>query len=304
MLTLTVGVPSRPRPFATGRMIDVAIGKERLTEGDFLSIIRHFVRCSNDRIAWVWFLASVLAVLSPACHGAPPIRPYNAKTSAKSDLAPLIVVGVVESNTRIGRPVPSSDDPNIPMQLSRLTLHIENILKGSLKQRTVPVYYYSYTIPYDLQAPLRFGSSLPSRRIFWLRKEGSLYRTACDGRDCTVVVASGAHPGYKPAPGEPLNAMITDLLLTRGEGFVDDHAFAQQISRGAPGDLKHLPGVIDSLSKLALTQPTEPKLAACKQLWIYGLDSIQADLRQKAQESMRAAGCRCSSGPNAAITCE
>jgi hypothetical protein len=44
----------------------------------------------------------------------------------------------------IGRPVPSRHDPNYPMQLHRVKVLIENVLKGSVDEPKISVYYFAF----------------------------------------------------------------------------------------------------------------------------------------------------------------
>jgi hypothetical protein len=44
--------------------------------------------------------------------------------------ASIIVVGVIEADTLVRRPIPMHSDPTYPLQLRRLTVRVENVLKG------------------------------------------------------------------------------------------------------------------------------------------------------------------------------
>lgn len=55
------------------------------------------------------------------------------------------------------------------------------------------------------------------RRVFWLKNDSGVLRTACDGWDyCTMRVASGAHPRYKPDIGKPLGYALADIMFHEG----------------------------------------------------------------------------------------
>src|ERR1035438_2674153 len=169
------------------------------------------------------------------------------------------------------------------MQLHRITVHIENVLKGAVPQTTIPVYYFAYAGSYWGQFPLIFRGE-PSRRMLWLRKDQGQYRIACDGSDCTQSIMSGAHPGYRMNPGEPIDRARTDLFLTRGEGPIDDHQFALQINRGAPElDYGY---VIEKLRHLAVTESSEVKYAACRVLWGYTRGGLDDHLHGRAVDSL------------------
>lgn len=133
------------------------------------------------------------------------------------------------------------------------------------------------------------------RRILWLRSDSGVLRTACDGWDgCTTAVGSGAHRGYRPDPQKPLDYALSDLLLTRGEGPIDEIGFASQVAWGVPDDgLQEY--VIEKLRQLALTEYGDVKASACKQLWVYTKDSTGVRLNQIADRALQEADCRCSS---------
>jgi hypothetical protein len=181
------------------------------------------------------FLLALLC-LETACSGLPRFTEYDGGSNAQARLAPLVVVATTDSDVPVGRIVPSRKDSTYRMQLHRVKAHIENVLKGSINELTVFVYYFRFAGAIDGPRPLGFGREL-SRRILWLRKDAGAYRMACDGWDeCTMVVSSGAHPGYRADPTEPLNQALVDILLTRGKGEINDLQFANQIRSGVPDE--------------------------------------------------------------------
>ena len=244
-----------------------------------------------------------LLVLSVGCSRAPQLREYEDRANEQADQAPLVVVGVAEGDERVGRPVPSRDDHNYPMQLHRVKVHVENVLKGVVPERIIPVYYFAFGGGFDGPMPLSLAGG-PSRWALWLRKDRGVYRTACDGRNyCTVPIMSGAHPGYKPDPEESSDRVLIDFILTRGEGQIDNHQFATGLDRGMRG--QGLKGyTIEKLRHLALTESSEVKYTACRLLWANSLDEHDDRLRQSAEESVRAAGCSCGFSPSHAVVCQ
>jgi hypothetical protein len=234
-------------------------------------------------------LLVALLALEPSCTRVPPLRPYDERTNNQFLLAPLMVVGLAEGDEVIGRPVPSP--PHSPLQLHKVTVHVENVLKGAIPEHTITVYYFTFATLDQGFRTLIFHRE-PVRRLLWLRKDGGVYRTACDWQNCTVWVESGAHPGYRPDPSASLDQIKIDLLLTRGEGPVSDHRFAEEVGRAV--ELAGMDGyTIEKLRNLALTESSEVKYAACQGLWIYSHDKIADRLRERAEDSVRAAGCTC-----------
>jgi len=218
-----------------------------------------------------------------------------------ADLAPLVVVGVAEGDERIGQTVASRPDPNYPDQLHRIRLSIENVLRGETRDRTIFVYYFTLAGGHDGPPPLHFGSE-PSRRILWLRIDQGVYRIACDRVNCTIPVMSGAHPRYKVDPRQPLDRAMIDLLLTRGEGKVNDHDFARGILRDPwrPGLEEY---AVDQLEHLALTETPEVRQAACQMLWGHSRPGPKERLWTRAEEALQSARCKCEMTPSR-IVCE
>jgi hypothetical protein len=117
-----------------------------------------------------------------------------------------------------------------------------------------------------------------------------------------MIVLSGAHPGYKADPSAPLFQTIDDILLTRGEGRVDDHEWAKRIFGLDDGTT--LAGyIIEKLRSLALTESSEVKYAACQLLWSYDNPPISEDLRERAHDSITSAGCTCDADRFGRVVC-
>ena len=216
--------------------------------------------------------------------------------------APIVVVGVLSADTLVSRPVPMHSDPKSPLQLRRLTVQVENVLKGGPLPDTITVYYFTWAGGFDGPSPLGFWR-VGGRRLLWLRRDSGVLRTACDGWDgCTMGVESGAHRGYVPDSQKSLNYALTDLLLTRGEGTINEIGFASEISWGVPD--QGLQGyVVEKLRHLALTEHGEVKASACTLLWIYTVDRIDIRIRQDADHALHEADCHCSMKPDHNIEC-
>jgi hypothetical protein len=244
-----------------------------------------------------------LTLLSSSCSKIPKLTEYDEKSNQQARSAPLVVVGVIDSDKPVGVPAPSRTDPRYPMQLRQAQVRIENVLRGSVGDKATFVYYFAFAGGFNGPRPLGFWNP-PSRRVLWLRRDGGVFRMACDGWDgCTMPVESGAHPRYQTDLSKPLDYALADLLLTRGVGEIDDRRFASEIEWGVPD--QGLQGhVIEKLEHLALTEPPPIKSAACVQLWIYTQDRIGNDLRRQAENSLAAAHCVCRTKPDGNVTCE
>jgi hypothetical protein len=161
-------------------------------------------------------------------------------------------------------------NPGYPLQLRKLVVTVENVLNGNVGGRTVEIYYFTFAGGFDGPRPLGFWEA-GNRRIFSIRPDAGVLRTACDGWDgCTYGVYSGAHRHLRVDPQKPIDYALADIVLTRGEGEVDDSEFARAVDRGGPGPPEY---VIGKYRHLALTEGSTIKVAACKELWISSQDA-------------------------------
>lgn len=182
--------------------------------------------------------------------------------------APLVAVGVIVSDTDEGRTAPCKRGADCPMQLHRLNVRIENILRGSLETGEVAVYYFMFASAFSSPGPPLGQWGKVYRRILWLRRDSGVLRLACDGHNyCAAPVRSGAHPHYRPDPQKPLGYAMADIWFTRGEGTTDDD-FAEGINWGAPSTVPE-PYLIQKLQRLVATESPIVRAAACKQLSYY-----------------------------------
>lgn len=143
---------------------------------------------------------------------------------------PVILVGTIAANKRIG-PSKVISGPNYGtsvIQLFHITVHVENVLKGNVKPGTnVPIFYF--TDLGSIGGPRRLGLHevmsagmwhFGDREIFFLKRDSGVLRTLCDISENSVFpVYSGAHPEL--IVDKPLPQLITEILLTRGEGSTD-----------------------------------------------------------------------------------
>ncbi len=219
---------------------------------------------------------------------------------ARREFSEIVIVGSIKRDTLVQRPVPMHVDPSYPLQLRKMEIRVENVLQGSLPARVVTVFYFAFAGGFDGPQPLgawRGGT----RRMFWLRKDAGVLRTACDGWDtCTRGVYSGAHPHFTPDQRSPFMDIMADILLTRGEGQIDEDWFAGAISR-APGSEVHL---LEKYRQLALTESGAVKAAACTLLWGEAHSQFgPTRTREIAETSIRQAGCNCTARENAEPDC-
>jgi hypothetical protein len=87
--------------------------------------------------------------------------------------------------------------------------------------------------------------------------------------------------------GESIERALANIVLTRGEGKVNEARFAGAVLRGAPVPDAYL---IENYRHLALTEQAGIRTAACEVLWISLFDPQLSGI---AQEGMQQADCHC-----------
>jgi hypothetical protein len=243
-----------------------------------------------------WLVVSLFVTLDAGSNRWQRIIEYDKQSYEQVYSAPLVIVGIADSARRLGPHRPSRVDPRYPMQLWRVRVHVENVLRGSIQQRTVFVYYFALAGGIVGPRPLGFGRE-PSRRILWLRKDAGVLRMACDGRDiCSTFVESGAHTLYALDPRKPIGYALGDILFTRGEGQVNEDRFARTIQNNSPVPEEYL---MERLKHLALTEGPVVKAAACLRIWIYVQDMTDGPdnmIRRSRSRYLVDAGCPADTG--------
>jgi hypothetical protein len=117
------------------------------------------------RIVTCVALVFVFSVLNANCTRSPHLTEYDEESNKQARSAPLVVVGVVDSDRRVGRPVPSRRDPNYPMQLHQARVQVENVLRGSINERSFLVYYFALGGGFSVRGLLGLVQSHPAAFI-------------------------------------------------------------------------------------------------------------------------------------------
>lgn len=240
----------------------------------------------------IWLLTVCLSVAVGTGCGSPRLIDYKS-THSESEYhqqifsSPIVVVGVILSDTLVRNRVPSHWDRQTLLQFRKLKVRVENVLRGDSIPSAAAIYYFTFAGGFNGPRPLGFwtmeGSSAPvRRRVFWLKSDSGVLRTACDGWDyCTMSVASGAHPNYRPDAGKLLGQALADILFTRGEGATDAE-FAAQLEYGATSTIPET-YLVEKLQHLAATEVPIVRAAACELLSHYrqGCDSGAREVKEK-----------------------
>jgi len=180
------------------------------------------------------------------------------------------VVGTILQNTKVGQLRRANWDEYATVQLYRVTVHIENVLRGSLRDRNIPVYYFAYAG--TIGGPPGLGMAgtggtwhIGDRELFFLRRDSRVLRTICDfSHTCVMPVHTGKHPGFHFEPGKPVADSIVDLLLTRGQNCTDQQmkqAFVHCYAFGFSPDY-----TVKKLQQIAATEDPAVSSEACETL--------------------------------------
>src|ERR1700722_984491 len=78
------------------------------------------------------------------CNSVPRISPYGQQPYEEIFSAPLVIVGVADSDIRVGAKRPAKAVFNDPSQLHRVRVRVENLLRGELSDPTIWVYYFGF----------------------------------------------------------------------------------------------------------------------------------------------------------------
>jgi hypothetical protein len=190
---------------------------------------------------------------------------YNVHADYLTEIfpAPLVAVAVITSDTLVRGPVHSHWNANLLLQLRKVRVRVENVLRGKFDSDSMTIYYFAWYRWTGGNRPLG-GWKPGDRRIFWIREDSGVLRAACDGPDCTMPVYSGAHPHYKPDQSKPLGYALADIWFTRGAG-TSDTEFVRQIDWGWPSTVPE-DYLVEKLQQLAATEVPPVRAAACRQL--------------------------------------
>jgi hypothetical protein len=178
---------------------------------------------------------------------------------------PIIAVAKIGPNamTAIGKPSEVRGVPEGPIQLFRVDISIENILKGAVPAGRNAFFYFQ-RITATGPALMGFYSRGTFRDILLLRNEKGRLRLIRDVRsNCAPTVYTGAHPAFKPTPGESVHEQMVDILLTPGKG-VTDAGMLHAIFEMAPFLTSHTYTLV-KLLQLSESDSSLMRTAACLQ---------------------------------------
>ena len=156
----------------------------------------------------------VCGLFGAGCSGTPKLVPHPSRLELTDmiDRAELIVIGVVDGGSEAG-PVVTSD--GMPMRLCRVSVQVENVLKGNAPLGELRFFFYNAEGAWDGPS---FNVIEPRERaIFFLVRDGSVLRATNDVYLSHATVRAGRHPGL-PRSATPLKQTIAEALLIPGPG--------------------------------------------------------------------------------------
>jgi hypothetical protein len=185
-------------------------------------------------------------------------------------LVPVILVGQVLRTSAVDAPRRSKWDERIPTQLNEVTVRVENVLKGSVKEAELPIYYFRFPATYTYNGPALLGYWKPGdRMMFFLQKDSGVLRTVCDNyRGCVVPVLTGFHPARNGETDLDLVDNIQRILLSRGEKCSDE-MLIQAMSRPASFEWQQQ-DLVRALERLAIRETGIVRRGACGELAYLG----------------------------------
>src|SRR5690349_1360946 len=112
---------------------------------------------------------TALLLFGVSCAKPPGLVDYDVNADYLTEIfpAPLVVVATISSDTLVRRPVPSRRTPDLLLQLRRVDVRVENVLRGNARKGATTIYYFTWNTYTGGNRPL--GAWTPGdRRIFWL----------------------------------------------------------------------------------------------------------------------------------------
>jgi hypothetical protein len=152
-------------------------------------------------------------VIGASCDTAPKLvpRPARLEFTEMIDKAELVVIGVVEGGSTVGRVV---SQRGLRLQLCRVKVRIEKTLKGTEPSPQIVLFFYEAAGAWDGPAPSIISEH--ERAIFFLVHDGGVLRATNDMYLSHITVRTGRHPEL-PWPGVSLRQTIAKVLLTLGQ---------------------------------------------------------------------------------------
>ena len=205
-------------------------------------------------------IAVVAIILLTGCVYAPSLSFVSGPRIFLDDMmqdAPVVIIGRVLRQEGVG-PIRNS------YRLVRVTLDVENVIRGELGRRRVPIYFYTPwgTVSGEINS-LRTGK----RYVHFLMWDKGVLRAVRDVVRTSIRIYSGQHVRLPLTPDRPLGERLAMLLFVPGAELDPDEFSAGLLDASAMGwnELGRF-RTAQLLRGLLRNEHPQVRIAACEEL--------------------------------------
>lgn len=154
-------------------------------------------------------------------HGLAPLSPALGPTVPEN--IPVILVGQVLQNPYAAAAPEKSEWDGRPVQLWSVRVRVEQVLQGDVQSKEAEIFYFIDMGMIDTSVARVWRDPFPGHsEIFFAERDRGKLRTICDGwRSCIIWVRTGSHYNFQPEHGLPIEDVMTNILLSRGDHTTD-----------------------------------------------------------------------------------
>jgi hypothetical protein len=179
-----------------------------------------------------------------------------------------VVVGSVTAVQEIGRARGATQDRELLIQLTLISLNVETVIRGDIPSGKFDFHYYTFSNQNRIDLARRFEPRVGDRRVFFIQAFNGGHRSVGDVTDYTIAVKSGFH-SRDFCLGEPLGNCISRILLTPGKVY-DSEAYALNLRKATSTAELIGSGELAFQLLQQLSKSTDPKVAAAAQRVLRG----------------------------------
>jgi hypothetical protein len=155
------------------------------------------------------------------------------------------------------------------IQLTSISVDVENVIRGNVPIGKLDFYYYMYSDQNRVDlARLRYVPRPGDRRIFFIKSFDRGYRSIGDVTDYTIPVKSGFH-AQNFCLGDSYRDCIAKILLTSGKRY-DPETYILNLRKATSTAQAIGSGEFAFRLLQQLSQSTDPKVAGAAQRVLRG----------------------------------
>jgi len=156
----------------------------------------------------------------PSCRTIRGVGPLDSFSHTRRLIkeAPIVVVASIHSSSPVGQSFVLGDSRAYPVQLQRISVSVENVLRGSISTGSTEIFCFSYkqgSATIDGKNIEYGGAS--GRRVYFLDRDRNELRCFVDVYESSIPVYTGRHSIAEQQPAN-IEDIIAAMLLTIGEG--------------------------------------------------------------------------------------